>query len=160
MKLTDALRGEHGVLHALLAHVETTMDRTTTVGEARALAQVLAALLLSHAKLEDELLFPSLIARLGPHGPMAVMRAEHEELDEALAGAVGAPTRELVVAHLARVISLARRHLAKEERVLFEVADELIDEGLLASRGARWASERGLERLPADAPACGRRAAR
>lgn len=141
MRITDALLGEHAVIYPLLD--ELGRCDFETAGEARAQARVVAAALGSHARLEDELLFDPLEQHLGTGaGPLAMMRAEHDEIEALLARLV--ELEELAEARTAatQVTALAREHFAKEEQVLFPMADQTLDEAELGELGAEWARRR------------------
>jgi len=136
MKITDAFLGEHAVLYPLLDRLERADS-----GEVRAQAALLAAALHPHATLEDELLFDEVEPHLGSAGgPLAVMRAEHEEvkatLDALLEGrADPAPL-------VRRLVEVARAHFAKEEQILFPLAEDLLSAEALEAAGERWAERR------------------
>lgn len=139
--LTDALVGEHGVIYPLLDHLAGCSFGSAE--EARSLAEQVAAGLRTHAQIEDDLLFVSLEQHLGSSGgPIAVMRAEHEEIE-------GTLDRLSRVSHVreARTLALhlravAREHFAKEEQVLFPMAEQLLGEEALRSLGQEWMARR------------------
>lgn len=144
MKLTDALRGEHGVFYAQFGHLEENVPKSQDVAEVRGQAALLAACLITHATLEDEVLFAALEPAIGKMGPLAVMRMEHEQIDGALASAREATdlgqAKELVL----KALSVAREHFTKEERVLFSMAEQALGEEQLSELCARWAERRGV----------------
>ena len=139
--ITDALLGEHAVIYALLGHL--TSRPFGSAEEARIQAAELAAGLATHAHLEDELLFVALEGPLGPNGgPLAVMRAEHAEVEgtlERLAQVEDVGEAAELAGHL---VTVAREHFAKEEQVLFPMAEELLGEDVLRGLGERWAAVR------------------
>ena len=138
--VTDALIGEHGVIYPLLDHLTSG---SFAAEEARALAAFLAAGLGTHARIEDELVFVPLERHLGPNGgPIAVMRAEHDEVEgtlERLTQVTDVDEARSLAAHLAQV---AREHFAKEEQVLFPMAEQLLGEDELRSLGEQWVAQR------------------
>lgn len=141
MKITDALLAEHAVIYALLDHVER--GTPATAGEARTEAALLAAAIATHAHLEDELLFVEVEPQLGAgSGPLAVMRAEHEEIEGTLARLEVAGDLDEARRLLRHVCEVARGHFAKEEGVLFPLAQQLLTEGELERAGERWAGAR------------------
>lgn len=141
MKITDALLAEHAIIY-------TQVDRIAeaafpTAEEMRAAASILAAGLASHAQIEDDLLFVPLEERIGGEmGPLAVMRLEHEEIEGVLERLqeVEGPTEGRSIA--TRLAQLARDHFAKEEQVLFPMAEGVLDPAELERLGAEWASRR------------------
>ncbi len=87
-----------------------------------------------HGK-EEARLFPAMESRGLPHdaGPTAVMRAEHEEgraYVRAMAASITGPAPH--VAGFARAgagfVHLLRDHIAKEDQVLFPMADGMLDD--------------------------------
>ena len=139
--ITDALLGEHGVIYRLLEHL--TSRPFNSAEEARIQAAQLAAGLATHAQIEDDLLFVALEGPLGPNGgPLAVMRAEHAEVEgtlERLAQVEDVQEAEALAGHL---VAVAREHFAKEEEVLFPMAEQLLGEEVLRSLGEQWAARR------------------
>jgi hemerythrin-like domain-containing protein len=100
----------------------------------------LATNLTHHAQLEDELLFANLEPHLGESGPLAVMRAEHLAIEALLADLRCAPGPEAARQATADLVHLAREHFAKEEQVLFPMAEQLLGASLLTELGARHAA--------------------
>lgn len=142
MNLIDALLGEHGVFYALFTRLEESLSSTETMAEVRSATAVLTAGLLSHAKIENEVLFPALETHIGPEGPLAVMRREHEELDGTLQEVAGMERRDEAVTKVLHALQVARDHFAKEEQVLFPLARRTLGNALLADLGERWTQMR------------------
>ncbi len=142
MKLTEALLGEHGLLHDLLDEVEAIAAGAKTAAEISAAIAAPVAVLLRHANLEDEILFPALEDAIGRAGMCAAMRAEHR-LIEAMAERVLA-ARELETSHrlLDDLLATTRTHFMKEEKVLFPTAERHVDAERLAALVAKWAAIR------------------
>lgn len=142
MKLTDALLGEHGVLYALFDHVERELPGLITLDAVQRVSSSLGAALISHAKVEDELLFPVLATQLGPESPLAVMREEHELIEEALDDVARATELETAVERLEEALRIAREHFGTEEEILFHMAAQTLSERELEQLGYRWADAR------------------
>ncbi|HJO71246.1 MAG: hemerythrin domain-containing protein [Rhodospirillales bacterium] len=145
MKLTDALLGEHGVLYALFEHVSYVVATSNEIGEVRSAVSVLKKLLLSHAKLEEDLLFPNLEPRLGPMGPLAVMRAEHREIDQFFETAKQAEDVDSLKKVVGDLLDVAHAHFQKEEMALFAMARQVLDEATLSRLGDEWAASRKVQ---------------
>ncbi len=140
--ITAALLGEHGVIYPQLGHLE---QASHTLADARGRAALLAAGLATHAQIEDELLFVPLEEHLGPNGgPVAVMRMEHEEVERTLAALEEADDPGQAGALIARLVTVARDHFAKEEQVLFPMAEQMLGEEALLELGQEWARRRIL----------------
>ncbi len=160
MKITDALKGEHGVFYALFDHLEQFAGGAN-LSDIKAAGALLAAGLVPHAMIENDVLFPPLEARIGDSGPTMVMRMEHQEIEGKLQ-----ELRELAGTHdeiegaLARlpkvddldearrlvkdILFLAREHFAKEENMLFPMAEQMLDADTLEQLGVRWAERRSV----------------
>jgi hemerythrin-like domain-containing protein len=141
--ITDALLGEHGVIYQLLEHL--TSRPFGSAEEARIQAAELAAGLGTHARIEDDLLFVALEEELGPNGgPLAVMRAEHAEVEETLERLTRVEDVDEAEELAARLVTVARGHFEKEEQVLFPMAEQLLGEEALRALGEQWAAQRLL----------------
>lgn len=144
MKVTDALRGEHGVFYAQFDHLEQRFAGGF-LDNAEILAALLAAALEPHASIEDEVLFAALESALGGEvGPIPVMRMEHQTIEELLAKARQAAEPGQAASLLIEALQVAREHFAKEEHVLFPMAEQMLDRGVLESLGEEWAARRGV----------------
>ena len=144
MRMTDALRGEHGVFYAMFDHLEQSIDQTASLEAIRSQAAQLAAALVPHARLENDVLFSRAEAELGSGGPIAVMRAEHDQI-EGILSSVGAAADVVDARRRVRqTMALAREHFRKEEVVLFPLIEERVPASVLAQLGARWAEARGV----------------
>ena len=142
MKLTDALLGEHGLFYVLFDQFEAVTTTASSVAQIQAATVVLSAVALSHANLEEELLFPALEPHMGTTGPLAVMRAEHDEIRRALQQIEEAQGLDDGTDCVARLLSLVREHFQKEEEVLFSVARQTLDDETQIRLGQAWAEAR------------------
>lgn len=142
MKLTDALLGEHGVLYALFDRIEAVAATATSVAQIQEATAALSAVILSHANLEEELLFPALETYMGTTGPLAVMRSEHDEIEDALRQVEEARELDDGADCVARALNIARDHFQKEEEVLFSMARQTLDEETQIRLGKAWAEAR------------------
>ena len=145
MTITDALRGEHGVIYRLLDHCATNAS-SWEIDALKAAGGTLESALRSHAKIEDELLFKTMEPFLPEGaGPLVVMRAEHEEIEGNLERLHHADDVEEARGILVRLAAVAREHFSKEEGILFMLADEHLGEEKLVELGGRWSQEREVE---------------
>lgn len=142
MTLLQALLGEHGALYAMFEHLEQALTDESTLDECRAKVALLRSVLISHAEIEDELLFPALEGAIGPHGPLAVMRMEHDRIEEALGWLSQVDSASEARKLLGEMLDFTRAHFAKEEQVLFQIASEHLDPGLLEDLARQWADRR------------------
>ncbi len=142
MKLTDALSGEHAVLYDLFDYVRQTVANADDLQDALGAVSVLDRLLLSHAELEEDLLFPQLEPHLGEMGPLGVMRAEHLGIGEFIEAAKQESDLRALKSVINQLLDYAHDHFQKEEMMLFAMAQQFLDEATLTSLGDEWAALR------------------
>jgi len=145
MKVTQAFLGEHAVFYAQFDHLEQNLPRATSHEEVVAQALLLQSAVATHAQLEEELLFTVLEPHTGQGGPVAVMRMEHEEIESTLDAIPGTPDLDAARNRLLHAIQVARQHFAKEEQVLFPMADQFLNLEELQQLGDRWAERRRVD---------------
>lgn len=145
MKITDALLGEHGAFYAQFDRLETDLPRAASAAEVREQAALLSSALVSHAQLEDELLFDRLGAAPGADpGLLAVMAEEHERIAGALRKAQSGSDLAASRSVLLEAVAEARAHFAKEERAVFPLAESILGAAVLEELGAAWAARRAV----------------
>lgn len=154
MKPTDTLRAEHRVIERVLGAVEAAARRLDAGRALDAAFFVLASDFIRgfadgcHHRKEEGILFPALQAAGIPSegGPIAVMLHEHDlgrqftavmraAAEKLQAGDTSA--RDDVVRAATAYASLLRQHIAKEDNILFMMADRVLD----ADAQARIAEE-------------------
>ncbi len=150
MKLTDALLGEHAVIYQLFEFVRQTAA-DGGIEDLRRSVAVLERVLAAHARAEEDLLFSRLEPHLGGMGPLAVMREEHQGIEELFAAADGAGDLDALKSAVGRLLDLAYGHFQKEEQALFPMARQFLDEAELSELGGRWAE---IRKVAVDAPGC------
>jgi iron-sulfur cluster repair protein YtfE (RIC family) len=144
MKLTDALLGEHAAYYGLFDEIEAMAAVEGGLPQIQSATNVLNALVMAHARLEDELLFQALDAHLGPDGPLAVMRAEHDEIERLLENIEDAEDANQAAEWIRQALRVARDHFRKEEVVLFPLAQRVLDDETLTRLGKAWAEARNV----------------
>ena len=152
MDVTDTLAGEHGVFHLLVEQLADALPRCTTLAELRIAAEPLALSLLGHARVEEDTLFKSYEAATGTLGPLRCLRHEHEQMDRAIRSLFRLGDLGEMRARVEALLDLTRRHLAREEAVMFTAARQALSAGVLEQCGAEWAAFRGIA-LGEPAPA-------
>jgi hemerythrin-like domain-containing protein len=123
-------------------------------------AGYLEAEVMHHFELEEHALFPLLENHLPTtHGPLAIMNAEHVEFRQLLQGLAAAVRAGALVAQRAQaadLIALLRGHIAKEDQVLFPMAERLLSReelGEVERRAAALATTRTASSVAAPEPA-------
>lgn len=144
MKITDALLGEHGAFYAQFDRLEEQLPGCRDVAEVREQAALLASALVSHARLEDELLFAAMAVAGADAGLLDAMETEHGDIADRLSRAQGTADAALARRELLEAVSLARDHFAREERLAFPLAGELLGAPALMELGAAWAGRRDV----------------
>lgn len=143
MEATRILMDEHRVIERVLDALETAAGRLRDGGSVSPVVFSQAAEFIKgfadgcHHKKEEGVLFPAMEAAGVPAegGPIGVMLAEHQEgrqltgamrgAAERLAGGDAGARAELVHAAL-QYVDLLRQHIAKEDNVLFPMAEQVL----------------------------------
>ena len=142
MKLTDALLGEHGVFYSIFDQIEIALAQANSAGDGRALMAGVGAAIASHAQIENDLLFNEMEKRMGPGGPVAVMRDEHERIEAGFEAIAGEQDLGRIRTTVNELFGLARQHFGKEEQVLFRIARQQLGDELLEAKALEWAERR------------------
>lgn len=134
MKITECLGIEHRIFLRQVDRLEETLHQGDAQEQCKAMVRLLAEVLDEHAQIEDDLLFPELEPHLGRQaGPLAVMDMEHREIRRLLSEmADPAGDTDYLVAQF---IGIVRDHFAKEDQVLFPLAEQVIERSRLEELG-------------------------
>lgn len=144
MEATKILMEEHRVIEGVLASLEAAAARLNGGQPVRPGFFIDSADFIKgfadgcHHKKEEGVLFPAMESAGVPRhgGPIQVMLAEHEEgrrLTRAMREAAerleaGKPqAKDQVVSSAQSYVALLRQHIAKEDRILFPMADQVLD---------------------------------
>jgi hemerythrin-like domain-containing protein len=138
MKITEALLAEHAVFHNLFDHVERAAPRLKTTAEVRVLARMLESLLECHSIVEDDLIIEPLEHCFEQIGQRDTFHQEHEEIDAGLRQVQVAKNLKAARLHLLRAVAASRKHFDKEERVVFPMAEKILNARTLTDLGRRW----------------------
>ncbi len=144
MNITNALLGEHAIFYAQFDHLEQAVPAADTVAQVKSQGAMLAAALKGHAHLEEELLFKTLEPHIGPMGPLAVMRMEHDQIEQGLERLPAVRSLRQAQELLLQTVEVARGHFAKEEQVLFQMASTVLSAETLTILGTQWAARRAV----------------
>jgi hemerythrin-like domain-containing protein len=142
MKITDILRAEHTVFHHLFDHIEAAAPRFKTLGEVKSVAVLVDKVMAPHSKTEDDLFIEPLEHCFEQIGQRETFHHEHELIEETLSK-VG-KSRDLKKARklLISVITASRKHFDKEERIVFPMAERVMNAKTLADLGQEWMKRR------------------
>lgn len=128
------LSGEHRVILQVLATLEAIASRAAAgdlpADDADAALDVLRTFAdACHHGKEEDILFPALEAQVPGFGPTRVMRDEHEAgraLLRAMAAAAAGGDGSAFAAAARAYVELLRAHIAKEDDILFRIAQALL----------------------------------
>jgi len=149
MKITEALFAEHLVFHSMFDHIEAAAPRLKTLAEVKALATLMEHLLRTHSDTEDDLFIGPLEHCFEQIGQRDAFLEEHKEIDENLRNIQG--TRQLKKARqlLLSAVSYSRKHFDKEERIVFPMAERVLNAKTLTALGQQWMEQRARAVAPA-----------
>jgi regulator of cell morphogenesis and NO signaling len=131
-----------------LEYLERVIMTAASVEQVQTHAALLRAALQTHAHLEDCLLFSHLESHLDLAGPLRVLRAEHEDIEHTLDHMPQVQTLAQAQALVQHLLQVVREHFAKEEQVLFPLAEQMLDAETSTRLGGQWAESRGVALSP------------
>ena len=142
MKITEALFAEHLVFHNMFDHIEATTPKLKTLAEVKSLAALMESLLKSHSDTEDELFIGPLEHCFEQIGQRDAFLEEHQEIDGNLRRVQ--ETRQLQKARqlLLSAVAYSRKHFDKEERIVFPMAERVLNGKTLTALGHKWMEQR------------------
>ncbi|MBI4877736.1 MAG: hemerythrin domain-containing protein [Acidobacteria bacterium] len=144
LDVIDLLLGEHGCLLSLFRHIEMRLPNLP-LADVLSAGETLESLLMAHAVEEDQLLFNALPAeQTGVKEALAAMAGEHNEQRRMLEELREETEVVLARGRLLRLIELTREHFAVEERILFGLAKQVLDDERRSALGREFARRRGL----------------
>jgi hemerythrin-like domain-containing protein len=142
MKITEALIAEHGVFHGLFDQIERSVPRLKTLAEIKTVAALLDSTMAPHSQIEDELFVEPLAHCLEQLGQNKNFHDEHEEIEAALRTV--RTSRDVRTARklLLQIVADCRKHFDKEERIVFPMAEQVLNAKTLEELGAKWMRRR------------------
>mgnify|MGYP003695100769 CR=1 FL=1 len=141
MKITEALLAKHVVFHNLFDHLEGALPNAATVGEVRAMRDIMTAMLGAHGQVEHSLLLDPLEHCIDHLGQSETFHHEHEEIDRLLEDVTDTDDLDRARRRLLTAVLLAREHFDKEERLVFPLAEKHLTDKTLAELGLKWQQE-------------------
>ncbi|MBI4387895.1 MAG: hemerythrin domain-containing protein [Candidatus Omnitrophica bacterium] len=130
MTIIEKLSVEHGVFLKLLDYLEKLKgDRSfLDVTGLKHVIFVIANVVEKHAEHEEKFLFPKLRSYIGPElNRIQAVEFEHGEIRKILAVIKKNNDLRAVRLEAAKLITFLRDHIAKEESVLFPVAEQCLN---------------------------------
>lgn len=125
MRMTECLNMEHGVFLSQLGVLEGMWMEGSPPAELRAVALAIGRAVENHRENEERLLYPAILREFGEgFPPMAVMEAEHRQIERCLQAL---DSREGDIRDWVRsFVDTLRGHIHKEMHVLFPLAEQRI----------------------------------
>ena len=142
MKITEALFAEHLVFHSLFDHVEQTAARWKTLAEVKSVAAMMESMLQTHSETEDELFIGPLEHCFEQIGHRETFHQEHDEIDLTLALVQKARQTKKARQLLLHAVAACRKHVDKEERIVFPLAERVLNARTLTALGQAWRMRR------------------
>lgn len=142
MKITEALLAEHVVFHNLFDYVERATPKLKSLGEVRALAGLLDAMLEAHGQIEDKLVMEPLEQHLDQLGQSEAIHAEHEHIEAVLAQVLACRDLKKAQKLMVSAVLISRQHFDREERVIFPMAEKWLKTKTLQTLGTEWIAKR------------------
>src|ERR1035437_7269326 len=149
MKITEALLAEHLVFHSMFDHVEAMAPRLRTLAEVKSLAALMERLLKAHSDTEDELFIGPLEHCFEQLGQRDAFLEEHQEIDTSLKHLQQAKQLKSARQLLLSAVSYSRKHFDKEERIVFPMAERVLNAKTLKALGQQWMEQRARASAPA-----------
>lgn len=142
MKITEALLRDHKMFYEEFGDLEKAFQSGASLPEIEAQLESLSTALDIHAQLEDELLFAAMEPIIGPTGPLTVMRMEHSEIENIFSLLQESSDVATTEGFISRLLEVARPHFAKEEQILFPMAEKVLDPNTLEQLGVQFSNRR------------------
>jgi len=142
MKITEILMAEHSVFHNLFDHIEAVVPEAKTLGEVKSLATLVDKLHAPHARTEDDLFMEPLEHCIDQIGQNQTFHEEHRRIEEMLARVQTARTLRAAKALLLGAVATSREHFDKEERIVFPLAEQVMNSNTLTRLGEEWMKKR------------------
>lgn len=142
MKITEALFAEHLVFHNMFDYIEAVVPKLKTLAEVKSLAMLMESLLKAHSDTEDELFLGPLEHCFEQIGQRDAFLEEHEEIDDSMRHLRGVKDLRKARQLLLAAVAYSREHFDKEERIVFPLAERVLNSKTLVSLGQTWMEQR------------------
>jgi hemerythrin-like domain-containing protein len=142
MKITEALFAEHLVFHNLFDHLEIAVPKSKTLAEVKALAGLMESMLRAHSDTEDELFIGPLEHCFDQLHQRDAFIQEHQEMDNSLRLVQSAKRLADARKRLLSAVAYSRKHFDKEERIVFPMAERVLNLATLTALAQTWIAQR------------------
>ena len=144
--ITRALSAEHQMFNAVFEQIEELLPGLNRLEEVKRLARLVEGLLISHAKVEGDLLLLAQDQATDGKRRYDHCRHEHEEIDSRLTLVHAARNIPRARALLRGAMAASRKHFRHEERLVFPRLEKDIQPEVLTKLGTVWFLQRHAPR--------------
>ena len=123
-------------------HIEAMAPRLKTLVEVKSLAALMEQLLKAHSDTEDELFIGPLEHCFEQLGQRDAFLEEHQEIDISLKHLQQAKQFKKARHLLLAAVAYSRKHFDKEERIVFPLAERVLNSRTLTALGQTWMEQR------------------
>jgi hemerythrin-like domain-containing protein len=138
MKITEALVAEHTIFLSVFDQIERVLPSLTTPAEVTTMARIVEGLLAGHAETETNLAYLALDHVLADNGELKRMHQDHDEIDDRLREVHTANTCAQARRLLKLALGATREHFRGEERSVFPLVEQVLQEETLVQLGQNW----------------------
>ena len=138
MKITEALVAEHTIFLSVFDQIERALPSLTTPAEVVTMARIVEGMLEGHAKSETNLAYLALDHVMEHNGELKRMHQDHHEIDDRLRKVHTANTCAEARRLLKTAITASREHFRGEERSVFPLLEQVLQEETLTELGQSW----------------------
>ncbi len=142
MKITEALFAEHVVFHNMFDHIEAELPKIRTLAQIKCLAAMVESLLQAHSQTEDVLFIEPLEHCFEQIGQRETFHNEHAQIERNLKLIQTAKQMAQARALLLGVVVASRKHFDKEERIVFPMAEVVLNHKTLIALAQTWREQR------------------
>jgi hemerythrin-like domain-containing protein len=142
MKITEALFAEHLVFHNMFDHIEARVPKVSSLGEIKLLAGLMESMLKAHSDTEDRLFIGPLEHCFEQIGQRDQFLQEHQEMDGNLRRVQQATRLDTARKLLLAAVAHSRHHFDQEERIVFPMAEQMLNAKTLSALGQSWMEQR------------------
>jgi hypothetical protein len=141
MKITEALLAEHLVFHNMFDHIEAVAT-LKSLAEFKSIAALLESMLKAHSDTEDDLFLGPLEHCFEQIGQRDSLLEEHQEMDGTLKLVSQATRVKEARRLLLSAVAHSRRHFDREARIVFPLAEHVLNNKTLTELGKVWMDQR------------------
>jgi hemerythrin-like domain-containing protein len=142
MKITEALLAEHLVFHNMFDYIERNAGKSKSPAEIKVLSALMETMLDAHSRTEDELFIGHLEHCFEQIGHCETFHLEHKEIERNLKLVQKAKQTRKACQLLLAAVAASRKHFDKEERIVFPLAERVLNSKTLTELGRTWMEQR------------------